>query len=77
MFRTPREAGIILRNLREDAGLSQAVLAQRASVSKRWLINFENGKPSVDMSLVMDVFATLGYAFDFVVDPSAPDDTSG
>ncbi len=67
----------MLRNLREDAGLSQAALAQRAGVSKRWLINFENGKPSVDMSLVMDVFATLGFAFDVVSDPAAVGEPHG
>ncbi|MFT4124874.1 MAG: helix-turn-helix domain-containing protein [Gordonia sp. (in: high G+C Gram-positive bacteria)] len=77
MFRTPREAGIILRHHREDAGLSQAALADSAGVSKRWLINFENGKPSVDMSLVMDVFAALGYVFDVVIDPAAEAERHG
>ncbi|MEP9392375.1 helix-turn-helix domain-containing protein [Gordonia sp. VNQ95] len=72
MFRTPREAGIVLRSLREDAGLSQAALAERAGVSMRWLLNFENGKPSVDMSKVMDVYSALGYAFDVVADPAFP-----
>lgn len=71
MFRTPREAGMILRDLRERAGLTQAALAAQAGVSKRWLIDFENGKPSVDMSLVMDAFASLGVAFDVVSDPDA------
>lgn len=71
MFRTPREAGIALRHLREEAGLSQAALADRAQVSKRWLVAFENGKPSVDMSRVMDAFAALDMAFDVVADPEA------
>ncbi|WGW13275.1 helix-turn-helix domain-containing protein [Saxibacter everestensis] len=66
MFRTPRDAGMLLRRLREDAGWSQAVLAERAGVSKRWLVNFENGKPSVDMSMVMDCFAVLGAGFEVV-----------
>ncbi|WCB39039.1 helix-turn-helix domain-containing protein [Gordonia polyisoprenivorans] len=70
MFRTPREAGIVLRSLREEANLSQVVLARRAGVSTRWLLNFENGKPSVDMSKVMDVFGALGYGFDVVADPA-------
>ncbi len=66
MFKTPREAGMILRQLREDAGLSQGDLAEKAHVSKRWLVNFENGKPSVDMSLVMDCFSVLGAGFEVV-----------
>ncbi|MDR0849814.1 MAG: helix-turn-helix domain-containing protein [Propionibacteriaceae bacterium] len=66
MFRTPREAGILLRGLREEAHLSQAALAAQAHVSLRWLVNVENGKPSVDMSKVMDCFQVLGYGFDLV-----------
>lgn len=61
---------MLLRRLREDAGWSQATLAERAGVSKRWLINFENGKPSVDMSMVMDCFAVLGAAFEVVPEPT-------
>ena len=67
MFTTSREAGIYLRRLREDAGLSQVELAERAGVSRRWLIDFENGKPSVDMSRVLDCFAALGAGFEVVV----------
>lgn len=66
MFQTPREAGMILRNMREDAGLSQSALAALSGVSRRWLLDFENGKPSVDMSKVMDAFAALGAGFDVV-----------
>lgn len=66
MFTTPREAGMLLRRLREDAGLSQSALADRAGVSRRWLIEFENGKPSVDMSKVLDCFAVFGAGFDVV-----------
>lgn len=70
MFRTPREAGMLLRRLREDAGLSRDALAELSHVSKRWLINFENGKPTVDMSLVMDCFQVLGYAFELAPLPN-------
>ena len=71
MFTTPREAGMLLRQLREDAGLSRTELAGRAQVSKRWLTDFENGKPSVYMSMVMDCFAALGAGFEVVVDKSS------
>jgi HTH-type transcriptional regulator / antitoxin HipB len=67
MFTTTREAGMILRALREDAGLSQAALAEAAGVSRRWLIELENGKPSVDMSKVLDCFATLNAGLEVVV----------
>lgn len=70
MFTTTREAGMVLRALREDAGLSQVELASRAGVSRRWLLDLENGKPSADMSKVLDCFAVLGAAFDVVMRPT-------
>lgn len=66
MFTTTREAGMLLRSLREDAGLSQAELARRAGVSRRWLVDVENGKPSVDMSRVLDCFAVFDAGFEVV-----------
>jgi len=42
MFTTTREAGMLLRALREDAELSQVELARRANVSRRWLVDVEN-----------------------------------
>ena len=67
MVTTAREMGMALRRLREDAGWSRDVLAQRAGVSKRWLASFETGKPSVELSKVMDCFAVLGAGLDVVV----------
>ena len=64
MIRTPYEAGLVLRSLREQQGLTQVQLAERARVSPRWLVNFEGGKTSVDMARVMDCFQALGYAMD-------------
>lgn len=64
MIRSSREAGLVLRGLREDAGLSRGQLAERAGVSLRWLVDVEHGKPSVDMSKVMDCFVALGFGFD-------------
>lgn len=68
MIRTPREAGPLLRHLREEAGLTRAELAARAGVSIRWLAAFETGKSSVDMSLLLDCHRELGWAFDTVPD---------
>jgi len=64
MFTTTREAGILVRGLREDAGLTGAQLADRARVSRRWLVNLENGKPSLDMARVLDCFEALGFGLD-------------
>ena len=70
MFTTPREAGYLLRSLREDAGLTGSQLAEKARVSLRWLVAFENGKPNVDMFRVMDCFQALGHGFDVVSLPA-------
>ncbi|WP_368858338.1 helix-turn-helix domain-containing protein [Nocardia alni] len=64
---------MLLRALREDAGWSRTELAGRAHVSKRWLADFENGKPSVYMSMVMDCFAALGAGFEVVLINHRPD----
>jgi len=74
VFTTTREAGIVLRGLREDAGLTGAQLANKAGVSLRWLVNVENGKPNVDMLRVLDCFQALGYGFDIVELPSSWND---
>jgi len=70
MITTTREAGMLLRSLREDAQLSQVELARQAGVSRRWLVDVENGKPSVDMSKVLDCFAVLGAGFEVVMRPT-------
>lgn len=61
---------MVLRRLREDARVSQAELAVRAGVSRRWIINFESGKGTVDMSKVMDCFAVFGCSFELADDPA-------
>jgi y4mF family transcriptional regulator len=58
---TVREAGPLVRELREERGWSQAELARRASVSRTFVIDLESGKSTVETSKFMDVFQALGY----------------
>ncbi len=58
---TVREAGPLVRELREEKGWTQAELAQRASVSRSFLVDLETGKPTVETWKFMDVFQALGY----------------
>ncbi|MDN5813745.1 MAG: helix-turn-helix domain-containing protein [Arthrobacter sp.] len=58
-MRTTREFGMAVRRMREEAGLSQQGLADRAGVSRRWLLNLENGKPNVDFFLVLNCLDAL------------------
>jgi len=55
------ELGASLRQLRLDARLTQAQLAERAGVSLRWVVQFESGKTAgAELSKVLNVFEALG-----------------
>lgn len=58
---TVREAGPLVRELREEQGWTQVELARRAGVSRSFLVDLEAGKPTVETWKFMDVFQALGY----------------
>ena len=58
---TVREAGPLVRELREERGWAQAELARRAHVSRTFVIDLESGKATVETSKFMDVFQALGF----------------
>lgn len=58
---TVREAGPLVRELREEQGWTQAELARRAGVSRSFLVDLEAGKSTVETWKFMDVFQALGY----------------
>lgn len=60
-MRTVRSLGLRVKQLRSTAGLSQEQLAQKAFVSRKWLVDFEGGKATVEASRVLDVLQALGY----------------
>lgn len=72
MFRSPRELGGYVRELRLERELSQSELARRSGVSREWLLAFERGKPNVDLGRVLDVLAVLGMTLDVVPDERDP-----
>lgn len=53
-----------IRRMRVKAGLSQEALAEQAGVSRRWLLNLENGKPTAELSRVLDCLDALGAGFE-------------
>ncbi|WP_309617841.1 helix-turn-helix domain-containing protein [Salinibacterium sp.] len=56
-----RALGARVRQLRTEEGLSQQQLAERAFVSRKWLMDFEGGKSTVEANKVLDVLQALGY----------------
>ncbi|HYJ70632.1 MAG TPA: helix-turn-helix domain-containing protein [Nocardioidaceae bacterium] len=45
---------------RRELGLSQAQLAERVGVSRKWLSEFERGKATAELGLVLRVLESLG-----------------
>lgn len=64
------DLGRYLRDQRRAAGLSQDDLATRATVSRRWLSDLEQGKPTVEVGLVFRVIAALGLYLDCRPEPA-------
>jgi y4mF family transcriptional regulator len=56
----PEDIGAIFRAYRREHKLSQTDLADRLSVSQRWVSHVENGKPTLQLGLVLRVFNELG-----------------
>ncbi len=61
---TMAELGALVREARERAGMTQAELAQRARVSREWLLKVEAGRTSAEMPRVLAVLAELGLVLD-------------
>lgn len=54
----------LVRSRRQLAGLTQAQLAERASVSRWWISEFESAKARAEIGLVMRVLAALDLSLD-------------
>lgn len=59
-IRTPRELGAFVRDVRKRREMTQAQLADRARVSRTWVIDLEAGKRTLEIGLVMSVLEILG-----------------
>jgi HTH-type transcriptional regulator / antitoxin HipB len=65
------DLGLYLRETRLAASMTQAQLAARAGVSRRWLSDLEAGKPTAEVGLVFRVVAALGLFLDARPEPAA------
>ncbi|CAG4908868.1 MULTISPECIES: helix-turn-helix domain-containing protein [Acidithrix] len=58
--RSIRDVAAAVRGRRKDLGLSQAELAEMVGVSRKWIYEFEGGKPRAEFALVLGVLEYLG-----------------
>jgi HTH-type transcriptional regulator/antitoxin HipB len=62
----------LVRGRRMDLGLSQGDLAKRARVSRKWINEFEAGKPTAELGHVLRVIEALEVDLDAVVGGRPP-----
>ena len=55
-----RDVAAAVRGRRQELCLSQAELAERAGVSRKWIYEFEATKPRAELGLVLGVLGELG-----------------
>ena len=55
-----RDVAAAVRGRRHALGLSQADVALRAGVSRPWVSEFESGKPTAELRLVIRLLDALG-----------------
>lgn len=57
---TPASLGTAIRHYREQAGLSQAELAERTGLNRTYLSNLEQGKQTEQVRRILRVLKQLG-----------------
>jgi HTH-type transcriptional regulator/antitoxin HipB len=60
LLRTPHDIGALIRQRRHELGIDQRSLAERAGVSRLWIIEIEAGKPRAALALVLRTLDVLG-----------------
>jgi HTH-type transcriptional regulator / antitoxin HipB len=59
-IRSIHDLAAAMRGRRTDLGMSQAELAKRTGVSRKWIYEFEAGKPTAEFGLLLRVLDVLG-----------------
>jgi len=71
-IKTVKEVGQYARETRIERGWSQTDLAQKAKVSRVWISQFERGKQTLELGLVLRTLKTLGISIDLRLSPPSP-----
>lgn len=71
---TIRDLSALIRHQRRKLGWDQQTLAERAGVSRYWVIDVENGKSGASVALVLRTLRALGLSLDVTESQSTPKD---
>lgn len=58
--RSRKELGALIREFRRERKLTQAKLAETIGVSRRWVVQVEQGKTSADLRLLLRALRAVG-----------------
>ncbi len=71
-IRTVRDLAAAARGRRQKIGWTQAATASAAGVSRKWLVDFENGKATVDLAAAFRLLDALELTLDAAAPGDAP-----
>lgn len=63
-IRTPKELGLLVRAARKRRAWSQDELSAEVGVSRTWISEFERGKSTAEVGLVLKALRVLGLSLD-------------
>jgi|CXWJ01.1.fsa_nt_gi transcriptional regulator with XRE-family HTH domain len=69
MVGTSAELGAVVHEARVAAGLTQAEAARRAAVSRKWLIELEQGHSNAQLGKVLHTLRSLGLTIEIAPAP--------
>jgi HTH-type transcriptional regulator/antitoxin HipB len=58
--RTPIDLGALIRERRKALRFDQKTLAEKVGVSRQWIVDVEQGKPGLEIGLVLRTADALG-----------------
>jgi HTH-type transcriptional regulator/antitoxin HipB len=67
-IRTATDLGAFIRERRIKLEMDQSDLAEKAGISRKWIVEVEQGKPRAEIGLVLRTLTTLGVSLDIAVD---------
>jgi HTH-type transcriptional regulator/antitoxin HipB len=68
LIRTATDLGAFIRERRTKLGIDQKGLAEKAGVSRKWIVEVEQGKPRAEIGLILRTLKTLGVSLNLIAE---------